>query len=61
MAKKQLEEYFEWNCLRVHKCVFRKNRSTLDHLVRLDTYVGKDMTRNEEDVAVFFDFVALVL
>jgi len=37
------------------QCGFRKNRSTTDHLVRLETFVREAFIHRQHTVAVFFD------
>ena len=37
------------------QCGFRKNRSTVDHLVRLETYIRDAFLKKEHVVGVFFD------
>ena len=37
------------------QCGFRKNRSTIDHLVRFETYVRSAFINKEHVVAVLFD------
>ena len=37
------------------QCGFRTGRSTVDHLVRLETFIRKSFARGEHMVAVFFD------
>ncbi|GFN96580.1 RNA-directed DNA polymerase from mobile element jockey [Plakobranchus ocellatus] len=37
------------------KCGFRKDHSTLDHLVRLETFAKKAFARKRQVLAVFFD------
>ena len=56
MVNKRLVEYLEKNKLLAEiQCGFRRNRSTLDHLVRLDTYIRKGFAQKKEVVDVFFD------
>ena len=56
MINKRLVEYLENNKLLTPiQCGFRKNKSTIDHLIRLDTYVKKAFTENKVTVGVFFD------
>ncbi len=38
-----------------YQCGFRKNRSTLDHLVCLESYIRNAFIRKEHAVAIFFD------
>ena len=37
------------------QCGFRRNRATIDHLVRLETCIRKAMAEERTVVAVFFD------
>ena len=37
------------------QCGFRKNRSTMDHLVRLETYIRNAFINKQHVVAIFFD------
>ena len=37
------------------KCGYRSNRSTVDHLVRLETFIRDAFIHNQHLVAVFFD------
>ena len=37
------------------QCGFRKNRSTIDHLVRLESFIREVFERGEHLVAIFFD------
>ena len=56
MVNTILIQYLENNKVLAHtQCGFRKTRSTLDHLVRLDTYIRKGFTQNQDVVAGFFD------
>ena len=49
-------EYLEKNKLITSiQCGFRKSRSTIDHLCRLDTYIRKSFSLNKVTVGVFFD------
>ncbi|OOZ31277.1 hypothetical protein BOW35_12890 [Solemya velum gill symbiont] len=43
------------NLLSPLQCGFRKQRSTIDHLIRLDSYVKKAFSRSEHAVTIFFD------
>ena len=38
-----------------HQCGFRKNRSTIDQLVRMETYIRDGLIRDHHVVSVFFD------
>ena len=37
------------------QCGYRANRSTVDHLIRLDTFILDAFIRNQHLVAIFFD------
>ena len=37
------------------RCGYRSNRSTVDHLVRLETFIRDAFIHNQHLVAVFFD------
>ncbi|GFO15215.1 Pol-like protein [Plakobranchus ocellatus] len=43
------------NLLSNVQCGFRKDHSTLDHLVRLETFIKKTFVRKKQVLAVFFD------
>ncbi|GFN91218.1 RNA-directed DNA polymerase from mobile element jockey [Plakobranchus ocellatus] len=43
------------NLLSNVQCGFRKDHSTLDHLVRLETFIKKAFARKKQVLAVFFD------
>lgn len=43
------------NILSNIQCGFRKNRSTVDHLIRLETYIRKKFLKQHHVVAIFFD------
>lgn len=56
MINKRLTHYLESNDLLSNfQCGFRKGRSTLDHLVRLETYIRDAFINKQHAVAVFFD------
>ena len=56
MIKDRLLWYLEKHkLLSSVQCQFRKNRSTTDHLVRLETFVRKAFIQQQHAVAVFFD------
>ena len=38
----------------LNKCGYRSNRSTVDHLVRLETFIRDAFIHNQHLVAVFF-------
>ena len=43
------------NLLSNIQCGFRQGRSTLDHLVRFETYIRNAFAKNEHVVSIFFD------
>jgi len=56
MVNKRLMWYLEHNnSLSDLQCGFRKNRSTIDHLVRLESFIREAFARGEHMVAIFFD------
>ena len=56
MVNRRLVWYLEQNgCLSDLQCGFRKNRSTVDHLVRLESFIREAFVRGEHLVAIFFD------
>jgi len=56
MINKRLVEHLENNKLLSNiQCGFRKNRSTIDHLVRFETYLRRELAQNKHTAAVFFD------
>lgn len=56
MVNERLIWYLEKNkILNRQQCGFRKNRSTVDHLVRLETFIRDAFRHKEHVVAVFFD------
>lgn len=56
MINRRLVEYLEnHKLLTPLQCGFRKYRSTIDHLIRLDTYIKKSFSENKVTVGVFFD------
>ena len=56
MINRRLIEFLENNKLLTRlQCGFRKNRSTIDHLIRLETYIKKAFTEKKVTVGVFFD------
>ena len=56
MITKRLMHYLESNQLITDiQSGFRKDRSTIDHLVRLETYIREAFLNNEHVVTVFFD------
>ena len=56
MVNERLVWYLEKNGLLVkQQCGYRSNRSTVDHLVRLETFIRDAFIHNQHLVAVFFD------
>lgn len=56
MINWRLVEYLEYNKLFCDiQCGFRRYRSTVDHMVRLDTFVRKAFANGENVISVFFD------
>ena len=56
MIYERLVWYLEKNgLLAKQQCGYRSNRSTVDHLVRLETFIRDAFIRNQHLVAVFFD------
>ena len=56
LVNKRLMWYLESEkCLSDLQCGFRKNRSTVDHLVRLEFFIREAFAKGEHLVAVFFD------
>ena len=56
IINKRLIEFLESNrLLSPFQCGFRKNRATIDHLIRLDTYIKKAFADNKVTIGVFFD------
>lgn len=56
MVNKRLMWFLEYyNKLSNLQCGFRKNRSTIDHLVRLESFIREAFVKGEHMVAVFFD------
>ena len=52
----RLQQYLENNKLITNvQCGFRKSRSTIAHLIRLDIYIKQDMANDNPTVAVMFD------
>ena len=37
------------------QCGFRRYKSTIDHLVRMDTFVRKGFAKDEKNISIFFD------
>ena len=57
MVNELLVWYLEKNgLLAKQQCGYRSNRSTVDHLVRLETFIRDAFIHNQHLVAVFFDF-----
>ena len=56
MVNERLIWYLEKNkILSQEQCGYRAHRSTIDHLVRLETFIREAFINNEHLVAVFFD------
>ena len=56
MINRRPFEYLENNELLANvQCGFRKNRATVDHLVRMDTYIMKSFVAGKVTVGVFFN------
>ena len=56
MVNNRLVWFLEKNkLLSKFQCGFRKERSTTDHLIRLETYIREAFQAGEQCVAVFFD------
>ena len=56
MVNERLVWYLEKNGLLARQqCGYRSNRSTVDHLVRLETFIRDAFIQNQHLVAVFFD------
>ena len=56
MVNEHLVWYLEKNgLLAKQQCGYRSNRSTVDHLVRLETFIKDAFIHNQHLVAVFFD------
>ena len=56
MVNEHLVWYFEKNGLLAKQpCGYRSNRSTVDHLARLETFIWDAFIHNQHLVAVFFD------
>ena len=56
MVNERLVWYLEKNgLLAQQQCGYRSNRSTVDHLVRLETFIRDAFIHNQHLVAVFFD------
>ena len=56
MVNERLVWYLEKNgLLAKQECGYRANRSTVDHLVRLETFIRDAFIQNQHLVAVFFD------
>ena len=56
MVNERLVWYLERNgLLAKQQCGYRANRSTVDHLIRLETFIRDAFIQNQHLVAVFFD------
>ena len=57
MITKRLVWFLEkYNVISPHQAGFQKNRSVLDHIVRLDTDIKKSLVQKNYTVAIFLDF-----
>ena len=56
MVNERLVWYLENNrLLAKQQCSYRSNRWTVDHLVRIETFIRDAFIRNQHLLAVFFD------
>ena len=55
MVNEYLVWYLEKNGLLTKQLGYRTNRSTVDHLIRLETFICDAFIQNQHLVAVFFD------
>ena len=56
MVNERLDWYLEKNgLLAKQQCGYRANSSTVDHLIRLETFIRDAFIQNQHLVAVFFD------
>ena len=56
MINDRLVWYLESNNILTDiQCGFGKRKSTLDHLVRLESFIRDALLNKQEDVSVFFD------
>ena len=56
MINERLVWYLEkYKKLDTIQCGFRKHHNTLDHLLRLETYIRKAFIKGEQAIAIFFD------
>ena len=55
MVNNRLTWFLETNNLLIIQCGFRKNRTTIDHLVRLESFIRNGFINNQHVVSVFFD------
>ena len=56
MVNERLVWYLEKNrLLAKQQCGYRENRSTVDHLIRLETFICDAFIQNQLLFAVFFD------
>ena len=56
MVNEHIVWYLEKNgLLAIQQCGYRVNRSTVDHLIRLETFIRDAFIQNQHLVAVFFD------
>ena len=56
MINGRLVEYMKQNKIFSEiQCGFRRYKSTIDHLVRMDTFVRKGFAKDEKIISIFFD------
>ena len=56
MINDRLVWYIESNkLLTIYQSGFRKHRSTIDHLIKLESFIRESFVRGEHNVAIFFD------
>ena len=56
MINDRLVEYMEHNKIFSEiQCGFRRYKSTIDHLVRMDTCVRRGFAKDEKIISIFFD------
>jgi len=62
MVNNRLVWFFERNKLIIPlQCGFRKQRSTTDHLLRLESFIREAFIQRQHAVAVFFDLKGLTI
>ena len=55
MVNERLAWYEKNGLLAKQQCDYRANRSTVDHFIRLETFIRDAFIQNQHLVAVFFD------